>query len=204
MKVILRSLHCKILKKSLPGLVLAWKSNLKMPILAFGPSCPLQTILLSDLVGCDSPLQIVTAVWRPFFKIWTVPKSRCCQQRAVTPDPGSSNSFKKMHKTPITIYKGLSHPTGWAALPSENISRWFFSSMEKPSEDINSRLFLMNKKGLKKLNLHYQKLLCCFSSKFFTFLVGVRAGVRAAGGCARLQPLCRRMRQKVLLLSFWR
>jgi hypothetical protein len=32
-------------------------------ILPLGPSCPLQTILLSDLVGCDSPLQIVVAVW---------------------------------------------------------------------------------------------------------------------------------------------
>ncbi len=29
----------------------------------FGRSCPLQTILLSNLVGCDSPLQIVMAFW---------------------------------------------------------------------------------------------------------------------------------------------
>ena len=54
-----------LLKKAL-GLVLAWKSGLKVPFLPLGRSCPLQTILLSDLVGCDSPLQIVMAVWRPF------------------------------------------------------------------------------------------------------------------------------------------
>jgi hypothetical protein len=40
-----------------------------MSLLHLGPSCPLQTILLSDLVGCDSLLQIVMAVWRAFFKI---------------------------------------------------------------------------------------------------------------------------------------
>jgi hypothetical protein len=37
--------------------------------LPLGPSCPLQTILLSDLVGFDSPLQIVLAVWCTFFLI---------------------------------------------------------------------------------------------------------------------------------------
>jgi hypothetical protein len=51
------------------GQVLAWKSGLKVPLLPSGPSGPLQTILLSDLVGreCDSPLQIVMTVWRVFF-----------------------------------------------------------------------------------------------------------------------------------------
>jgi hypothetical protein len=37
-----------------------------------------------------------------------------------------------VRQTVIAICRGLSHPTGWA---------------EKPSQDINSRLFLMNKKG---------------------------------------------------------
>jgi hypothetical protein len=45
--------------------VLAW--NQKMPLLPLGPSCPLQIILLSDQVGCDSLLQIVMAVWGTFF-----------------------------------------------------------------------------------------------------------------------------------------
>jgi hypothetical protein len=40
----------------------AWKSGLKVPVLPLEPSCPLRTILLSDLVGCGS-LQIVTAIW---------------------------------------------------------------------------------------------------------------------------------------------
>ncbi len=49
--------------KKILGPVLAWKSGLKVPFLLLGPSCPLQTILLSDLAGCDSPLQIVMAYW---------------------------------------------------------------------------------------------------------------------------------------------
>jgi hypothetical protein len=38
-----------------------WPQSAFLPL---GHSCPLQTTLLSDLVGCDSPLQIVMAVWR--------------------------------------------------------------------------------------------------------------------------------------------
>jgi hypothetical protein len=53
----------------------------------------------------------------------------------------------EVHQTAITICSWLSHPTGRAALPSENISRWFyFSRADKPSEDVKSRLFLKNKK----------------------------------------------------------
>jgi hypothetical protein len=33
------------------GLVMTGKSDLKVPLLPLGPSCPLQTILLSDLEG---------------------------------------------------------------------------------------------------------------------------------------------------------
>jgi hypothetical protein len=42
--------------KKILGLVMAWKSGLKVPFLPLGHCCPLQTILLSDLIGCDSPL----------------------------------------------------------------------------------------------------------------------------------------------------
>ncbi len=35
----------------------------------FGPSCPLQTILLSDLIGCDRPLQMVMTIWRIFLNL---------------------------------------------------------------------------------------------------------------------------------------
>ncbi len=74
--------------KKILGLVLAWKSGLKVPFLPFGRSCPLKTILLSDLVGCDSPLRT------------------------------------------ILFSRGLSHPTGGAALPSDNISGRFFKGGE--------------------------------------------------------------------------
>ncbi len=47
------------------------KSGLKLPFLPWGPCCPLKTILLNDLVGCDSTLQMVMAV----FLIWSVPNS---------------------------------------------------------------------------------------------------------------------------------
>jgi hypothetical protein len=50
----------------------------------------------------------------------------------------------------FTICSRLSHSTGWAALPFENISRSFFLRAEKPSKDITPRLFLMNMKGLKR------------------------------------------------------
>jgi hypothetical protein len=54
-------------KKSI-GPVLALTPGLKMTLLPLGPSSPLQAILLSDLVGCGSPLQIVIAVCCTFFK----------------------------------------------------------------------------------------------------------------------------------------
>ncbi len=114
---------------------MAWKSGLKVPLLPLGPSCPLQTILLRDLVGCDSQLQIVMAISRAFFKIWILPNSHYSQQHAATPEPVSSN-LKKWRQTAITFCSGLSHPNGWAALPSENISRHFFQMAEKPSENI--------------------------------------------------------------------
>ncbi len=96
-------------KKSL-GQVLAWKSGLKVHLLPLGPSCCLQTILMSDLVRSDSLLQIVMAVWRTFFLTFEVyqtaniaisglshsikqiqiffkaPNSHYYLQRAVTPD----------------------------------------------------------------------------------------------------------------------
>jgi hypothetical protein len=47
--------------------IVAWISDLKVPLLPLGPSCPLQTILLNDLVGCGSPLQILMSLWRTFY-----------------------------------------------------------------------------------------------------------------------------------------
>jgi hypothetical protein len=59
--------HWPFLKKIL-GLVLAWKSGLEVPLLPLGPYCHLQTILLSDLAGYDSPLQIFMAIGTLFQK----------------------------------------------------------------------------------------------------------------------------------------
>jgi hypothetical protein len=49
------------------GQVLAWNSGLIVSLLSYWPSCPLQTILLSDLVGCGSPLQIIMYSDGPVF-----------------------------------------------------------------------------------------------------------------------------------------
>ncbi len=88
--------------KKILDLVLAWKSlRLQRAFLPLGRSCPLQTIpTLSDLVGCDSPLQMVMAGWRtiivsrelshPVQKVWIqtkkMPNCHYYLQRAVTPD----------------------------------------------------------------------------------------------------------------------
>ncbi len=86
--------------KKILGLVLAWKSGLKLYCLTLGRFCTLQTILLSDLVRCDSPLQIVMTFWstiivsrglsHPTQQVWIqtkrAPNYHYYQQRAVTPD----------------------------------------------------------------------------------------------------------------------
>jgi hypothetical protein len=93
--------------KKILCLVLIWKSGLKVRLLPLGSSSPLQTILLSDLVGCDSPLQIVMAFSKFFFKFDAL-------------------------ESAIIVSSGLSHPTGWAALPSENISWFLFQGQKNP------------------------------------------------------------------------
>ncbi len=95
------------------------------PTNSVGPSCPLQTILLSALVRFDSPLQKVMDIWCTFLKIWSSPKIHYSQKWCAAPDPASSK-FKKLHQMVITICSRLWHPTGWAALLSENISWSFF------------------------------------------------------------------------------
>jgi hypothetical protein len=122
------------------GLVLAWKSGLKVPFLPLGRFCPLQTVLLGDLVGCDSPLQIVMAFWS------TIVVSRGLSRHTL---PGKFEFKQKGLQTAVTISRGLSAftPKRGIALPSDNISGRFFQAVEKPSDDINSHLFLMKKKG---------------------------------------------------------
>jgi hypothetical protein len=68
LKTVLSYIYLDFLTTSFLFLVvtLALKQNPRphMPFLTLGLSCPLQTILLSDLVECDSPLQIVMAIWQ--------------------------------------------------------------------------------------------------------------------------------------------
>jgi hypothetical protein len=56
-------------KLQMPSTVLAWISGLKVPLMSLGPSFPLQTVMLSDLVGYGSPLLKVMAVWRTFYSL---------------------------------------------------------------------------------------------------------------------------------------
>jgi hypothetical protein len=87
-----------------------------------------------------------------FFNLKRAKQPLHSQQQAVTPDPAISNS-KKVRQTAITICSGLSHLTGWAALPSE-YQRGHITAVlrvEKLSDDIIHCLFLKNMKGL---NLH--------------------------------------------------
>jgi hypothetical protein len=68
--------------------------------------------------------------------------------RAVTPNPESSNSNKRTPNCHYYLQRAVA--SNWKG----SIALWkhiraFFSRVEKPSDDINNRLFLMNKKGLK-------------------------------------------------------
>ncbi len=58
----------------------------------------MQTILLSYLVNCDSPLQIVMAVWHTFLK-FELP----VRQPADNNDCLARFKFKKVRQTAITI-----------------------------------------------------------------------------------------------------
>jgi hypothetical protein len=106
-----------------------------VPLLPFGRPCP----LLSDLVGCDSPLQIVMAVWRTiiFSRGLSHPTQKVQIQTKRAP-----NFHYFLQRAVI--------PTGRAASPSDNISGRFFKDGE-PFDDINSRSFLTIKKGLVTL-----------------------------------------------------
>ncbi len=115
-----------------------------MPLLPLGPSCPLQTILLSDLVGCDSPLQIVMAIGCTFFKFEASQTAITICSRLSHPTH-QVQILRKCAKQPLLSAEGCH-----ARLDGQHgLLRMGFSRAEKPSEEINSCLFLMNKKGLR-------------------------------------------------------
>jgi hypothetical protein len=82
--------------------------------------------------------------------------------------PQQVQIFLKVSPTALLSESGLSPQTGWAKLPFEHIMA-FISRAEKPNKDINSPLFFMDKKGLrKKLLLHTIKM--CFYNSFLYYL----------------------------------
>ncbi len=105
------------------GLVLAWKSGLNGPFLPLGCSCPLQTIMLSNLVWCDFPLQIVMTFWGTIIvsrglshltqNVWIqtkrAPNCHYYLQRAVTPDWMGSIALWKH----IRVFFFMSGETLW-------------------------------------------------------------------------------------------
>jgi hypothetical protein len=96
--------------KNCIGQVLAWKSGLKLFLLHLGPSCPLQTILLGDLLGCGCLLQIVITVWHIFCLIEAHQTAIYSLQRALTLIPTNKN-FKKVRQMVILTCRGLLHCT---------------------------------------------------------------------------------------------
>ncbi len=98
----------------------------KIHLLPLGPSCPLQTILLSDLVWYDSPLQIVMVVWRALKKCKASQLAMIVCYRL--PHPTQQVKIPtKVRQMASVICRGLLYLYGWA---SENISRRFFKGRE--------------------------------------------------------------------------
>ncbi len=117
--------------KKILGLVLAQKLGHKVCLLLLGHSCLLQTILLSDLIRCDSPLQIAMAIWRTFLKFGACQTAIIVSSR-LPHQAQQVQTFKKVRQTSIIICSKLSHLTGWAALPSENIPWRLFQGQRNP------------------------------------------------------------------------
>ncbi len=101
--------------KKILGLVLDCKSGLKVLLLPLGDSCSLQTILLSDLVGCNSPLRIVNVVH--FFQLLISPNWHYYISSWLSSPTQQVQIFKKVCQTAITICRGLSRPFSRAENP---------------------------------------------------------------------------------------
>ncbi len=117
---------------------------------AFCPSCRLKLFCWG---GCNSPLQKVLAVWRTFFKIWSVQNETSFPAAACYTWPKKFKLKEKCAKLTI-LSSGLHCP--------RRTYHGIFSRAEKSFDDINSYLFLMNKKGLKWL-------LCDSNSLYYGF-----------------------------------
>jgi hypothetical protein len=89
------------------------------------------------------------AVCLHFFEILSAPNCHYYLQRAVTPDPWQVQIFKKVRQTAITFLQMAVTPDWIGSIALWEHITAFFSRAKKPSEDINSRLFLVNMEGLK-------------------------------------------------------
>jgi hypothetical protein len=67
----------------------------------------MQTILLSDLVGCDSPPQIVMAIWRIFFLILKRAKQPLLSAAGCHTQPSQFKFFKKCNKLPLPSQQAI-------------------------------------------------------------------------------------------------
>jgi hypothetical protein len=75
-----------------------------------------------------------------------VPNSHYCQQGAVTPNPGSSY-LKRVPNYHHYLQQAVT-PNWMGSIALREHITVFFSRVDKPSEDIASRLFFMNMKRL--------------------------------------------------------
>ncbi len=112
-----------------------------MPLLLLGRSCPLQIILLCDLVGCaDSNVSLAH-----FFKKLMYFEQPLLSAAGPTQQVKIQKSVPNGHYS--TFCRGLSHPTGWTALPSGNISQCFFKGREIRIRKDKDSFELMNTAG---------------------------------------------------------
>jgi hypothetical protein len=87
--------------KKILGLVLAWKSGLKVPLLPLGCSCVPSANYSSEWFG---RVRQPSADRNDRFTF----THHYCQQRAITPDPESLNSNKKGSRLPLLSAEGWS------------------------------------------------------------------------------------------------
>ncbi len=116
-----------------------------MYLLPLGHSCHLQTIMQSDLVGCDSPLQIVVAIWKPFSNL---KPAKWLLLRSAGGCHGLPSKFTFLKSVPNGHYylqRAVTFDWMGSIVLREHITA-YFSWAEKHSEDKNSSYFLMNKK----------------------------------------------------------
>jgi len=127
---------------------MALKSGLKVPLLPSGRYCPLQTILLSDLVGCYSLLQIVMAVPCTFSKFEA-------RQIAIIVSSGLHScpcKFKlktsvKCTKLPLLSAVGCHTRLDGQHCPLRTDQMVFFQRLRNPLKILIAVYFFMNKEG---------------------------------------------------------